>query len=95
MCSSDLFAELNQCLKKIFGKDRTHTLLFFAPTYPTGMWSHQIAVKGSRSPAKDFDESRARAFARQFSLHYYNVDVHKAAFAMPGFVREMLGEREE
>src|SRR5262249_16463701 len=33
------FMELNQCLKKIFGKTHIHTLLFFAPSYPTGMWS--------------------------------------------------------
>lgn len=86
------FAELNQCLKSIFGKERTHTLLFFAPTYPTGMWSHQIASKGSLNPATDFDENRARAFTREFKLRYYNVGVHKAAFELPGFVREMLGE---
>ncbi|MGZ3654410.1 MAG: polyamine aminopropyltransferase [Bdellovibrionota bacterium] len=84
------FAELNQCLKKIFGKEQTHTLLFFAPTYPTGMWSHQIGVKGNLNPAVDFDEDRARAFTREFKLRYYNPGVHKAAFELPGFVREML-----
>jgi spermidine synthase len=89
------FAELNQCLKKIFGRTQTHTLLFFAPTYPTGMWSHQIAVKGDRNPATDFNEARARSFTKEFRLRYYNVDVHKAAFAMPGFVREMLGESQD
>ncbi len=66
------FADLNACLKSIFGKERTHTLLFFAPTYPTGMWSHQIAVKGDFNPACDFDEKRAREFTREFKLRYYN-----------------------
>jgi spermidine synthase len=86
------FAELNQCLKKIFGKQHTHTLLFFAPTYPTGMWSLQIASKGGANPAKDFDEAKARAFTKEFSLRYYNESVHKAAFQLPGFVKQMLGE---
>jgi spermidine synthase len=89
------FAELNGCLKSIFGKESTHTLLFFAPTYPTGMWSHQIAVKGKRNPACDFDEKRARAFTREFHLRYYNPGVHRAAFEKPGFVRDMLGEPRE
>lgn len=86
------FAELNQCLKSIFGKDETHTLLFFAPTYPTGMWSHQIAVKGKANPATDFDEAKARNFTKEFKLRYYNEHVHKAAFQLPGFVQEMLGQ---
>lgn len=86
------FAELNQCLKKIFGKSRTHTLLFFAPTYPTGMWSHQIAAKGDINPAADFDVERSRTFTKEFKLRYYNENVHKAAFQLPGFVQEMLGE---
>jgi len=86
------FAELNQCLKKIFGKSQTHTLLFFAPTYPTGMWSHQIAVKGEINPATDFNVERARSFSKEFKLRYYNENVHKAAFQLPGFVQQMLDE---
>jgi spermidine synthase len=86
------FTELNQCLKKIFGKAQTHTLLFFAPTYPTGMWSHQIGVKGDINPAIDFDVERSRIFSKKFKLRYYNENVHKAAFQLPGFVQQLLGE---
>jgi spermidine synthase len=86
------FADLNHCLKGIFGRDSTHTLLFFAPTYPTGMWSHQIASKGKLNPACDFDENKSRSFTREFKLRYYNPGVHKAAFELPGFVRELLGD---
>ncbi len=86
------FAELNQCLKGIFGKEHTHTLLFFAPTYPTGMWSHQIAVKGTLNPATDFDTEKARKFTKEFKLRYYNEHVHKASFQLPGFVQTMLSE---
>jgi spermidine synthase len=86
--------ELNQCLKTVFGKDEVSTLLFFAPTYPTGMWSLQLASKGSRNPAKDFSPAQARDFAREHKLRYYHEGVHAAAFALPGFVREMLHEQD-
>ena len=86
------FVELNQCLKKTFGRDRVHTLLFFAPSYPTGMWSHQVAVKGAHNPRVDFSEAEAGAFAREHKLKYYNEKVHRSAFELPGFVKTMLKE---
>lgn len=86
------FMELNACLKKIYGKERTHTMLFFMSTYPTGMWSLQMAVKGDVNPSKDYNVDKARAFAREHKLRYYNDGVHAAAFQLPGFVRQMLKE---
>lgn len=86
------FVELNECLKSIYGKDQVHTLLFYAPTYPTGMWSLQMGVKGKKHPLKDFSPEAARSFAREFRLHYYNEGIHQAAFQLPGFVRRMLKE---
>lgn len=88
------FVELNQCLKKTFGSKRVHTLLFFAPSYPTGMWSHQLAVKGDINPAVDFSEENACAFTREHKLRYYNEKVHRSAFELPGFVKTMLHEHE-
>jgi spermidine synthase len=85
------FVELNACIKGIFGSQETHTLLFFAPTYPTGMWSLQIAGKGGLSP-QNFNEAKAKEFAREHKLRYYNEATHKAALALPGFVRTMLKE---
>lgn len=86
------FVELNQCLKGIFGKGSVHTLLFHATTYPTGMWSLQVAVNGHRHPAQDFDKDKAHKFAEENGLKYYNADLHTAAFSLPTFVRKMLGE---
>lgn len=85
------FVDLNACLKRIFGKDKTHTMLFFMSTYPTGMWSLQMAVKGAKHP-KDASLDQARNFAKEKKLRYYNEGVHMAAFQLPGFVREMLKE---
>src|SRR5690606_16274054 len=44
------FVDLNSCLKKIFAG--VHTMLFYAPTYPTGMWSLQFATKENLDPLK-------------------------------------------
>lgn len=85
------FAELNACIKNIFGARETRTLLFFAPTYPTGMWSLQVAGKGGVDPLA-FDGKKADTFAREHKLRYYNEAIHRAAFALPGFVRTMLNE---
>ncbi|MGZ3723098.1 MAG: polyamine aminopropyltransferase [Bdellovibrionales bacterium] len=86
------FREVNQCLKGIFGEEKVNTLLFFAPSYPTGMWSHQVASKGNINPAVDFSADKARAFTKEKNLKYYSEKVHAAAFQLPGFVKTMLNE---
>ncbi|MFP5519147.1 MAG: polyamine aminopropyltransferase [Bdellovibrionia bacterium] len=86
------FVELNKCLKEIFGKSQVHTLLFHATTYPTGMWSLQMGVKGNYHPVKDLNKDKAHKFSQDKGLRYYNAELHSAAFALPTFVRKMLGE---
>lgn len=86
------FVELNKCLKDLFGRDKVHTLLFHATTYPSGMWSLQLASKGALHPQKSFDAQRAAAFTREKNLRYYNEGLHFAAFQLPSFVKEMLRE---
>lgn len=92
MFHEETFMELNKCLKDIFGKDQTHTLLFHATTYPSGMWSLQMGVKGHTHPVKDFNADKARQFSNAKKLKYYNHELHTAAFSLPTFVRNMLGE---
>ena len=86
------FVEVNQVLKKAFGSEKVHTLLFFAPTYPTGMWSHQMAMKTGSHPVKDFNLEKAKVFSKDKKLRYYNEELHTSAFALPGFVKDMLNE---
>ena len=65
------------------------TLTFPQPLYPTGWWSCTMARKGA-----DLSGFRERgASTKQFSTRYYNVDMHKAALALPEFMREALGEQ--
>lgn len=91
MFNGKVFVELNQCLSKIFGEDKVNTMLFYIPTYPTGMWSFQIASKGNINPI-DTDQNRIEAFVNKHELNYYNEQIHKAAFAMPNFVKKLLKE---
>jgi spermidine synthase len=64
------------------------TLTFPQPVYPTGWWSCTMARKGA-----DLSGFRERGAAtRQFHTRYYNAEMHKAALAMPEFMREALGE---
>lgn len=93
MFHTETFVELNQCLKSVFGQNSVHTLLFHATTYPTGMWSLQLAVKGQYHPVKDFNKDKAAQFVNSHGLKYYNEDVHSAAFTLPTFVRNMLASK--
>lgn len=92
MFHEQTFVELNGCLKKIFGQNKVHTLLFHATTYPSGMWSLQMGVKGEAHPLRSFKPEAAGKFARDKKLRYYNEGLHQAAFQLPSFVREMLNE---
>ena len=61
--------------------------LGFIPTYPSGCWSWAHASNGLPHDAY-FDEERAERIAR--SCRYYNPAIHRAAFALPDFVRQAL-----
>jgi spermidine synthase len=87
---SQTFVDLNRCLRTIFGDKNVSTMLFYASSYPTGMWSFQMASKKSLHPIKDLDFEKAADFSRSQKLHYYNEGVHSGAFSLPNFVRSML-----
>ena len=84
------FTDLNQCLKQVFGNDSVHCYLVFIPMYPTGMWSLTYCSKQGSHPFDNLDCEKAEQFVKEHNLKYYNADIHKAAFALPGFIREMI-----
>ncbi len=81
---------VSQALKNTFALNRP--MVVFIPLYPTGMWSLCFASKGI-DPLSAEVAARAEAGMRVFGseLKYYNPDVHKAAFALPNFVRTLFG----
>ena len=83
----DLIKSMRVAMKSA-GFQAAKTLNFPQPCYPTGWWSCTMVRKGA-----DLAGFRERgAASKQFATRYYNVDIHKAALALPEFVREALGE---
>lgn len=69
------------------GFSHVQTLPFPQSTYPSGWWSATMAGKGV--DISNFREAAARQ--KSFPTRYYNVDIHRAALALPEFMREALG----
>ena len=84
------FVDLSHCLQDIFQAENIHTYLVFIQTYPTGMWSFTYGTKDGTHPVKTLETNTAQQFAMQHNLHYYNSDIHQAAFCLPTFVKNML-----
>lgn len=87
--NSQVFVEIYDCYRSIFGASNVHCYLAAIPTYPTGQWSFSYSSKGNVSPL-NFDRDAAAAFSQREGLKYYNEDVHAAAFALPNFVKQLL-----
>ncbi len=56
------------------------------PTYPSGLWAFVMGSKQS-NPLEDFRKLYQES--SHFNLKYYNVEIHKAAFALPNFVKKI------
>ena len=87
--NSEVFVEIYDCYKSIFGADKVKCYLAAIPTYPTGTWSFSFSSKGNTNPLV-YDKESAAAFSREQGLKYYNEDIHAAAFALPNFVKQLL-----
>jgi spermidine synthase len=87
----ETFKDIRSCHADIFGSENVHTYLVHIPTYPSGMWSFGFASKGVH-PINDAHEADIQAFTACNDLKYYNADVHKAAFVLPNFVKELVSQ---
>ncbi|MEX2463825.1 MAG: polyamine aminopropyltransferase, partial [Balneolaceae bacterium] len=64
--------------------------LSFIPLYPAGMWSMGLASM-INSPLNDDVITRIKSSGELLStLKYYNPDIHRASFALPNFVRNII-----
>ena len=66
------------------------TYLGFVPTYPGVLWSFTSATDGVRLSDTPLDDITRRLDARGVSTRFYTPQVHKASFALPPFVRELV-----
>jgi spermidine synthase len=82
----DLIVSMHRAMRAA-GFSDTATLQFQQCTYPSGWWSCTMACNGGA-----LDGFRAdAAAARSFSTRYYNAAIHRAARALPEFLRARLG----
>ncbi len=58
------------------------------PSYPGGLWSFALASKGY-DPLEGLKAGRARRAVKWG--RYYNLEVHRSAFSLPTYVKEILG----
>lgn len=90
--NSEVFVEIYDCYRGIFGANKVHCYLAAIPTYPTGTWSFSFSSKGNSNPLV-FDRETAAEFSRKNDLKYYNEEIHAAAFALPNFVKTLLKKK--
>lgn len=89
--NNKVFKEVYQVYRSIFGQNNVHCYLAYIPTYPTGMWSFSYSSKGDVHPVNHLDSDRLESFTKANELSYYNEGIHRSAFALPNFVKEMIG----
>ena len=65
---------------------------FNMPTYASGYWYFGFASK-KLDPLTDVQPERWQEFA--LDTRYYNPDIHRAAFALPTYVQELLKGNEQ
>jgi len=62
----------------------TELYLANIPTYPSGLWSFTVG-------SKKYDPRRIQSSPER-PCKYYNAGVHQAAFELPAFVQEIIGQ---
>ena len=74
-------------IRKVF-PDAAHYLAS-VPTYPGGMWSFALASKAGKRPAAA-SFAPPRPLPKGALTRYYTPEIHRAAFALPRFVQEII-----
>jgi spermidine synthase len=85
--ATDTQKSLLQILAGLF--ERVNLYNYTNMTYPGGLWSFTFASRDLR-PVWSFDPERVQKSGIAFS--YYSADIHRAAFAIPAFMRRDLAE---
>jgi spermidine synthase len=81
--NADLISRVYRDIASIYPVTRLY--LAHVPTYPSGMWSFTLGSK--RYDPLEADPNQFPSL----DTKYYTPELHRAAFALPRFVRELLG----
>lgn len=76
-------------LRKAFPSVWTYTAAI--PTYPGGYWCFALCSKGPIPLEGPGPERFGGLDSEGASLRYYNPAIHRAAFALPNYVRDLVG----
>jgi spermidine synthase len=87
----DRFQDCYARYDKLFGKENVWAYMYNTPTYPTGCWTFSFCTKGKAHPYKGLDADKIKKFTKGNVCKYYNEAIHKGAFAIPNYVKEMMG----
>lgn len=93
--NANVFTEIQQCYRDIFGKKNVHPYLAYIPTYPSGMWSFSLCSKERIHPIQDLNKKKIRTFLKNHRLQYYTEDIHASAFVLPAFVQTLLPDEKQ
>ena len=77
----------NNKIKSVFPIARVYG--FNMPSYASGYWYFGFATK-NLDPVADIRAEQWQAFG--LNTKYYNIELHKGAFALPSYVKELLAE---
>ncbi len=86
----DVFSMVVWDLTDVFGPDHARPCLATIPSYPGGLWSFTMCMT-DRDPLQRTPRQVPPEVRKQ--LHYYDSEVHRAAFALPVFVKTLLSGR--
>ncbi|MDV2886930.1 polyamine aminopropyltransferase [Alkalihalophilus pseudofirmus] len=78
----DLITQVQRDVREIFPITRLYTANI--PTYPSGLWTFTIGSK-KHDPLEVADER-----FHEIETKYYTKDLHKASFALPKFVSDLV-----
>ena len=77
----------HHCISQVFPVSEVYQA--HIPTYPSGHWLFGFASKGLH-PVGDLKEEEWNR--RGIRTRYYNTDLHRGAFCLPNYVKEMLAD---
>ena len=80
-----LIREMHAAMRQA-GFKQTHLVTFPQPVYPSGWWSASYARKTRGKLAARL----APAALKKLKMRYYNAETHRAAFAVPEFIKDAL-----
>ena len=81
--------KIHRRMKKVFPVSEVYQA--HIPTYPSGHWLFGFSSKGIK-PLGAIDEQAWNRLG--IKTKYYNTDLHKGAFALPNYVKELLADED-